>query len=63
MLTFRKARQSFEEIRSIVGRAQNDPIAWDMALGLEALTSEMERRLTQIERAQQEILRLLRQQK
>jgi hypothetical protein len=64
MLTFRKAREAFSEIRTMhIGNAKNDPKTWDIALGLEAMVVELDSRLSTIERDQQEILRLLRQQR
>jgi hypothetical protein len=60
MLNFRKAKEAFAEIRSLIGRAQKDPINWDIALGLHATVEELDRRLANIEQSQAEILRLLR---
>lgn len=62
MLNFRKAREAFGEIRKMhIGRAENDPKTWDIALGLESMVVELDSRLSGIEQTQQEILRLLRQ--
>lgn len=62
MLNFRKAHEAFSEIRTMhIGRAENDPKLWDFALGLDALVSELDQRLSGIEQSQAEILRLLRQ--
>lgn len=60
MLNFRKALEAFSEIRKMhIRRAENDPKAWDFALGLEAMTTELESRLSHIEANQQRILQLL----
>lgn len=62
MMNFRKAKEAFSEIRTMhIGRPQADPKLWDFALGLEALTTELDHRLSQIERNQQMILQALRQ--
>lgn len=62
MLNFRKAREAFSEIRTRhIRDAANDPKMWDVALGLEALVVELDSRLSDIERRQEEMLRLLRQ--
>jgi hypothetical protein len=64
MLNFRKAREAFGEIRTMhIGRAQNDPKMWDVALGLEALVVELDSRLSNIEQTQQAILQELRRQR
>lgn len=64
MLNFRKAREALSELRTMhIGRAQNDPKMWDLALGIEAMVVELDSRLAGIESRQDEILRLLRQQR
>ena len=62
MLNFRKAREALSDIRTRhIRDAANDPKMWDMSLGLEAIAVELDMRLSDIERRQEEILRLLRQ--
>lgn len=63
MLNFRKAREAFGELRSLIGVAKNDPIHWDIALGLEAMVVELDARLSAIEQKQDAILREIRRQK
>lgn len=60
MMNFRKSRQALAEIRTMhIGRAQNDPKTWDLALGLEAAVAELEQRLDRIEHNQKAILQQL----
>lgn len=62
MMNFRKAREAFSEIRTMhIGNAKNDPKNWDLSLGLEALVSELDNRLSQIEANQRTILQALEQ--
>ena len=60
MLNFRKALEAFRDIKNQIGRPINDPKIWDLALGLEAMTVELDQRLANIERTQQQILQELR---
>lgn len=53
MMNFAKAKKALEEIRTRhIGRAQNDPKMWDLALALEATIHELDSRLSRIERNQ-----------
>lgn len=65
MLNFAKAREAASEIRTVHlgNQPKADPIAWDMSLAIEALTTELDRRLGSIEQQQAEILRLLQRQR
>jgi aspartate/methionine/tyrosine aminotransferase len=61
MLNFRKAREALAEIRTMhIGKPENDPKTWDIALALEAMVVELDHRPSGIEQAQQAILQQLR---
>lgn len=62
MLNFRKAQEAASEIRKLHlgNNPAKDPVAWDLALALEAMVVELNARLSQIERGQEEILQQLR---
>ena len=59
MMNFRKAREAFADVRRQLGRAEKDPSAWDISLGLEGLVTELDQRLTDIEQNQRQILQEL----
>lgn len=59
MMNFRKAREAFADVRKQLGRAEKDPAAWDISLGLEALVSELDTRLQGVEKTQRDILQEL----
>ena len=61
MMNFRKAREAFHEARMQYISKAKEPGLWDVALGLDAMAADLEKRLDHIEANQKEILRLLRQ--
>jgi hypothetical protein len=61
MLNFHKALEAFRSMKTQIGRPQNDPKMWDLALGLEAMTTELDARLSQIERNQEALSRQIAQ--
>lgn len=61
MLNFHKAIEAFRDLKKQVGRPQNDPKMWDLALGLEAMTTELDARLARIEGNQEALSRQIAQ--
>jgi hypothetical protein len=59
VMNLRKAHEAFYEARMQYTSQKQSPGTWDMLLGLDAMATDLERRLSAIESNQQAILQQL----